>query len=203
MDVEDAAMSDVWRLFAAIEVPQAVQGRIAQAVTLLAEAGWQAKWVNPLGTHLTLKFYGDVEVPRLPVLKQALQAAAEPVATFRVEAEGAGVFPSPRRPRVLWLGVGGGDLQTLNRLQAAVDRHSADIGFPAESRAYHPHLTVARFRPEDLVTLADVESRLADLAALPGLPIPVERVTLFRSELRRSGAIYTPLAQFPLRSADR
>jgi 2'-5' RNA ligase len=196
-------MSEVWRLFAAIEVPEAVQDRIARAAALLAEAGWRAKWVNPLGTHLTLKFYGEVDVARLPALKQALQCAAAPVAAFQVEAKGAGMFPNPRRPRVLWLGVQGGGLSTLTRLQTAVEHVSADIGFSPEVRAYHPHLTVARFRPEDLSTLTDVERRLIELAELPRLPIPVEQVTLFRSELRRGGAVYTPLAQSSLRSADR
>ena len=196
-------MSDVWRLFAAIEVPQDVRDRIDQTVRLLAAAGWHAKWVSPDNTHLTLKFYGNVERERLDALKQALHGAVEPEAAFTLQAAGAGVFPNPRRPRVLWLGLGGRGLQPLIRLQAEIDRVSADLGFPPEERAYQPHLTVARFRPEDLATLNGVERRLAELSALPALSILVDRVTLFRSELRRTGPIYTPLEVFPLNGAGR
>jgi 2'-5' RNA ligase len=201
--VEDAAMSDVWRLFAAIEVPQDVRERVGQAGRLLADAGWRAKWVTPDRTHLTLKFYGNVELERLDVLQQALREAIERESAFTLQAAGAGVFPNPRRPRVLWLGLGGHELQFLNRLQAGIDQASADLGFPPEERAFHPHLTVARIKPEDLSTITGVERRLAELSAFPALPVPVERVTLFRSELRRSGPIYTRLEEFPLNGVGR
>jgi 2'-5' RNA ligase len=196
-------MSDVWRLFAAIEVPQAVRDRIGQTARLLADAHWHAKWVNPDNTHLTLKFYGIVERERLDVLEQALRGAVELEAAFKLQVSGAGVFPNPRRPRVLWLGLGGRGLQPLSRLQSEIDRVSADLEFPPEEREYHPHLTVARFRPEDLTTLSGVERRLAELSALPALSILVDRVTLFRSELRRTGPIYTPLEVFPLNGGGR
>ena len=196
-------MSDVWRLFAAIEVPQDVRDRIGQTARLLTDAGWRAKWVSPDNTHLTLKFYGSVERERLDVLKQALRGAVEPEAAFKLQASGAGVFPNPRRPRVLLLGLDGRGLQSLSRLQSEIDRVSAALGFPLEERTYHPHLTVARFRPEDFTTLSGVERRLAELSALPALSILVDRVTLFRSELRRTGPIYTPLEVFPLNGAGR
>ncbi len=196
-------MSDVWRLFAAIEVPQDVRERVGQAGRLLADAGWRAKWVTPDRTHLTLKFYGNVELERLDALQQALREAIERESAFTLQAAGAGVFPNPRRPRVLWLGLGGHQLQFLNRLQIGIDRASADLGFPPEVQAFHPHLTVARIKPEDLSTITGVERRLAELSAFPALPVPVDRVTLFRSELRRSGPIYTPLEEFPLDGVGR
>lgn len=196
-------MSDVWRLFAAIEVPQDVRDRIGRATRLLAGAGWRAKWVNPDNTHLTLKFYGNVELERLESLKQALRGAIEPHAAFTLQAAGAGVFPNPQRPRVLWLGLDGRGLEPLTRLQAGIDRASGELGFPPEERAFHPHLTVARIRPEDLSTLSGVEQRLAELSTLPALSIPVDQVTLFRSEPRRTGPIYTPLEVFPLNGAAR
>lgn len=190
-------MQDVWRLFAAIELPQDVRERIAQVSQRLAAAGWRAKWVNPQGTHLTLKFYGNVPVDNIPVLRETLRPIVALGRPFELSAEGAGVFPNPRRPRVVWLGVGG-DLESLGRLQRDIERASAEIGYEPEQRAFNPHLTVARIRPEDLSTVNGVEQRLAEIAALPPLPLPVERVALFRSELRRSGAVYTVVEEFPL-----
>lgn len=196
-------MGDVWRLFAALEVPQDVRDRVGQAGRLLADAGWRAKWVTPDRTHLTLKFYGNVELERLDALRQALRGAIEREPAFTLQAAGAGVFPNPRRPRVLWIGLGGHGLQLLTSLQAGIDRVSADLGFPLEERVFHPHLTVARIRPEDLSTLIGIERRLAELSALPALAVPVNQVTLFRSELRRTGPIYTALEEFPLNGTGR
>lgn len=193
-------MQDVWRLFAAIEIPPEVRDRVAAVRDRLRDAGWRAKWVTPEGTHLTLKFYGNVPVDDIPALRAALRPAVATARPFTIEAAGAGAFPNPRRPRVLWLGVAG-DVRRLGALQRSVEQASAAQGYPPEERAFHPHLTVARVRPEDLGSLRDLERRLAEIAALPPLPIPVDRVTLFRSELRRTGAVYTVVDEFPLGGA--
>lgn len=195
-----AANDEVWRLFAAVELPSAVRERLALVIRTLRDAGWRAKWVNPEASHLTLKFYGYVPTAGIPALVDALRPAVAGLDPFHVEAKGCGAFPGPRLPRVLWVGVGG-QVAALQRLQGAVERASAELGFPAEERAFHPHLTVARVPPEDLVTLVRLPERLAEVGALPGLPIKVDRVTLFRSQLRRSGAVYSVVDQFPLGSA--
>ncbi len=191
-------MQDVWRLFAAIELSEPVRERVAQVAQTLARAGWRATWVDSQGSHLTLKFYGNVARDRIPALSQALRRAASGSEPFMLQVAGAGVFPNPRRPRVLWLGLDA-DLDALARLQREVERLSADLGYLPEERDYHPHVTVARIRPEDLGTITEVERHLAEIAELPPLPCPVERVTLFRSQLRRGGAVYSVVEQFPLK----
>lgn len=191
-------MQDVWRLFAAIELPDEVRERVAEVAARLRTAGWRARWANPAGVHLTLKFYGNVPRDRIDGLRTSLRSAVVPVAPFSVQARGAGVFPGLRRPRVLWLGVDG-QLDRLKALQRVVEDASAAEGFAPEERAFNPHLTVARFQPEDLASLDDLDRRLREIAALPGLDVPVANVTLFRSELRRTGAVYTPIEAFPLR----
>lgn len=190
-------MQEVWRLFAAIKLPTEVHDRVAHVIDRLRAAGWRAKWVNPEGTHLTLKFYGNVPVDQISALSDALRQAVAPTRPFVVTASGSGVFPGPRRPRVLWLGVAG-DTARLDAVQQAVERASERQGYPPEQRAFHAHLTVGRIRPENLGTITHIDRRLAEIGALPPLPIPVDRVTLFRSELRRTGAVYTIVDEFPL-----
>ena len=191
------ATDEVWRLFAAVELPLAVRERLADVIRQLRGAGWHAKWVNPEATHLTLKFYGNVPLAGIPALGDALRTAVVSAGPIRVAAHGAGAFPNVRRPRVLWVGVEG-DVAALQRLQGAIERASAKLGFPPEDRAFSPHLTVARIRPEDLGSLTRVPERLGEVGALPELPIPVAEVTLFRSRLGRTGATYSVVDQFPL-----
>jgi len=194
-------MQDVWRLFAAIEIPPEVRDRVAAVRDRLRDAGWRAKWVNPEGTHLTLKFYGNVPVDDIPALREALRPAVATSRPFTIEAAGAGAFPNPRRPT-------GAVARCCRRCpsagRAAAVRRAGQRGAgvsPRRSARFHPHLTLARVRPEDLGSLRDVERRLAEIGALPPLPIPVDRVTLFRSELRRTGAVYTVVDEFPLGGA--
>jgi len=115
-------------------------------------------------------------------------AAAHPAFETRVVELGA--FPSPRRARVLWVGLDDPD-RRLAAIAASLDERLAR-DFPPEKRAFAAHLTVARFDPavvvEDDVAGLTVESR----------PFAVDRVVLYRSHLRRPAPVYEPLATFGL-----
>jgi len=190
-------MNEQWRLFAEIESPEPVRERIGEEIERLRRLGWRAKWVNPEGSHLTVKFYGSVALQAVWQLRKALRAGVSDLPPFTLETAGAGVFPHLGRPRVLWLGVGG-EVEALARLQRRVEELSLELGFSTEERPYHPHLTLARFRPEYLSSLRGLERQVARLATLPSLPIPVRALTLYRSELRPTGAVYTLVDTFAL-----
>lgn len=155
------------------------------------------RWVQPQGIHLTLKFLGDVPPSRLPAIQSALAGVAAQHAPFNLAARDLGVFPSPSRPNVLWVGLVG-DLPHLHRLRDAVETAIAPLGYPTESRPFHPHLTLARIKdatPADVQRVRDLlqQPPAADLGALPAAA-----VHLMRSDLSPQGARYTALAMYPL-----
>jgi 2'-5' RNA ligase len=160
------------------------------------------RWVRPEGIHLTLKFLGDVQADRLEVLSETLCGVCAPHAPFSLSIGGMGVFPNPRRPRVVWLGV---DEPTgaLSRLQRAVERDIAPLGFPTERRRFSPHLTLGRVRqgrsPAELEALGEYATR----ARVRVGELAVDAVYLMRSDLRPTGALYTELARCPLDGAAR
>ena len=98
-------MSEKLRLFVALELPphvlealEAVQRDLRVQVPERA-----ARWVRPEGIHLTLKFLGDVPAGQVGEIEQGLHAAAKGHAPFELRTEGLGVFPNPKRARVLWV----------------------------------------------------------------------------------------------------
>lgn len=190
-------MNAAWRLFLAVDIPSEVHARIAEVSAELHAAGWRARWANPDGTHLTLKFYGDTQVERIEPLRGVLAPRLRPLAPLELRAQGAGVFPKRGPARVLWLGLSG-DLDGLGRLQQVVEMGSEELGFARERRPFAPHLTVARFRPEDASTLSGLDARLRRIGELAPIMFRVNAVTLFRSELRPLGAVYTRLVEFAL-----
>jgi 2'-5' RNA ligase len=180
------------RLFLALELPEQLRGALAALQERLrsGEEGW--RWVRPEGLHVTLRFLGEVAPERLPELSPAFREAAARGAPPEIEVEGLGTFPPRGRPRVLWVGLrdrSGGGLATA---AAALEAAAREAGFPAEERAFSPHLTLARAatgaaprRPEAEVGVLGV-FRAGD-------------VTLFRSVPGRGGAVYTALERYPLR----
>jgi 2'-5' RNA ligase len=182
------------RLFIAIELPATVLVALNQIQHALQRDPVLARlrWVRPEGIHLTLKFLGETPAGRREAIEQGIARAVAGIAPFELHLGKLGTFGGRQAPRVLWVDAGG-DLEAVRRLQAAVERQISPLGFPAETRPFSPHLTLARVPPErarDAATpLADAIGRLAVAAAA----IPVEEVALMKSDLRPSGAIYTQL----------
>ena len=155
--------------------------------------------VRPEGVHLTLKFLGDVPGSRVDEIGHALSEAVAGHRRFEVSTGGFGAFPNTRRPQVLWVGLAG-RLEPLMGLQADVDAALVGLGFPAEKRPFHPHLTLAR-----LDRRMSAEARRASLDALeatglPAVRMPVRSVSLVQSILGRGGATYVRL--FTVRLAE-
>ena len=63
------------------------------------------RWVRLDGLHVTLRFLGPTLEDKVEAVGGAVRAVAAVSAPFDVRLAGAGAFPSPERPRALWLGV--------------------------------------------------------------------------------------------------
>ena len=95
------------RAFIAVDLePQTVQ-QIAEAIVHLRPRMPGIRWLPPTNFHLTLKFLGDIEEGKVEPIAQALERELYPFSCFTINAKGLGVFPDLKRPRILWVGVGG------------------------------------------------------------------------------------------------
>jgi len=189
------------RTFIAVELPADVREALGKAEAMLQTADPGAarsvKWVAPASIHLTLKFLGDTPVATLEAIRAALEQAVAGKHHLSLHLGKAGCFPNARQPRVLWIGVEG-ETDGLARLQAAVETTVSPLGFPTESRGFSPHLTLGRVRDD---ASPDARQRLG--AAIQSLRPPLVSfmatgVSLMRSDLRPSGAVYTQLAEAEL-----
>jgi 2'-5' RNA ligase len=180
------------RLFVALEIPEDVRAALRAFVQPLRTSWPRIRWTRPEGQHVTLKFLGEVGEERLETVVSMLVPlrTPEPIAmNFR----GIGFFPQSRRARVLWAGVE--ESSNLQPLAAEVEGALVAAGFPAEQRAFRPHLTLARFGPQEDTT--GLQAALAPHADAAFGSATAWRFILFRSHLKPGGAEYTPLETFP------
>ncbi len=159
------------------------------------------RWVPSEGIHLTLKFLGDTGPGRVPEIGAALARACAGFGPFEFTVEGRGCFPNTRRPRVIWVAVRDKG-QALLRLNRAVEREVAPLGWPTEERGFSPHLTLGRVtrnadgRAEAAIGQV-IEQSVVELIGVQH----VAAVSLIQSDLRPSGAVYKTLLQVPLSAA--
>ena len=136
---------------------------------------------------MTLKFLGDVGEEKLDEVRAALENACADHTPFDTRTAGLGAFPSARRARILWAGVGEGSDQ-LRSLAAHVDGALSRSGFERETRSYEPHLTLGRVRGRPM------KLNLPEEAG--GDPFEVSRVELVESMLTGTGPIYRTIESF-------
>jgi 2'-5' RNA ligase len=195
-------MELTYRLFIAVEVPPKVKADLTVAQEQLRGGGAPVKWVAPEAMHITLHFLGETKVALLPPLGAALAAALARHRPIGLRIAGAGAFPNLRRPNVIWAGIAGATAE-LGRIQAASGKALESLDLPRETRQFRAHLTLGRVRRE--ATPAQQEQlgmAIRSLPALAPLPWNVDRVVLFRSELRPDGPVYTEIRDWRLELRD-
>lgn len=183
------------RTFVALELSRELKQGILALIEELRGAGVRASWGRASTLHLTLKFLGDVDEDVLDAVVEAVGRAAREVDPFTLETGSLGAFPTPRRPRVLWLGVE--PERVLFDLQEAAESELEKLGFPRERRRFHPHITLGRIRDPN----AGSVQHLLEALEAPRERVVVNEVRVMKSTLAPSGAVHEPIAALPLGGA--
>jgi 2'-5' RNA ligase len=179
----------VIRSFIAIDIAPATIEKIATAIEQLKPRIPGIRWTAPSNFHFTLKFLGDIEESQIDSIGNALLRELHPFPRFTINAKGLGVFPGPRRPRILWVGLAGVELA---RLAAKVETALEPLGFAPEQRTFTPHLTIGRWRQFDRAP-DNLRQDLENWKYFEFGESSVDEVILFQSMLKPEGAIYSRL----------
>jgi RNA 2',3'-cyclic 3'-phosphodiesterase len=181
------------RAFLAIRPTDDVIGRLTEMQSELAESGADVRWVSAETMHLTIQFLGEVQESEVPEIERGLRQGLGALSPFDIECRGLGVFPSQKRPRVVWVGLHGAGIGTLAERTEIV---LSPLGFPPQERELNPHVTLGRVRS---ARGWDALGRLLKASGDRSFGTSrIDHITLYRSQLRPDGAIYTPLVRFLL-----
>jgi 2'-5' RNA ligase len=191
------------RLFIAIDLDPGIRAKISRFLEGVRGFAPDFRWVKPESLHVTLKFIGEQKPERVDTIRDSLRRVESN--PFEIRFAGYGFFPTPRSPRVFWIGIQAPD--ELRHLAAAVDKATAELGIPREERAFSPHLTLARGgsgaperrkgdrRNSDFAVL---QKRLAEMTEIDFGSMQAGEFFLYQSQLSPAGSKYTKLEKFPL-----
>ena len=145
------------------------------------------RWTLAENLHLTVRFLGQVDLTLAEGIADRLGAPH----SFELRLGDLGTFRRGRLARVVWLGLRAG-VEELGGLAAAVEAECFRAGLEPESRAFNPHLTLARARARD-------RSSLPVMPDAPDLPAwRAEELILYRSRPGKGGSVYEPLRRIRL-----
>lgn len=169
------------RAFIAVELPPAFRDEVASVARQLS-AAVEARFLPRENYHVTLAFLGEIDEGELRRAISALERAAADAPALAFIPDGIGKFGRASNA-TLWMGLAKTPelMEFAHNLREALRDEGVDFD---DSNDFLPHITLAR------------RANIAH-AELPQLLFPQEstatRVTLFKSTLERSGAIYKPL----------
>ncbi|MDY6843297.1 MAG: RNA 2',3'-cyclic phosphodiesterase [Thermodesulfobacteriota bacterium] len=185
------------RSFLAIEIPKDILASIETVQDELKRIGSDTKWVRPQSIHLTMKFFGDIYEEDIERIAQVIHPLAARYQPFELTLCNLGTFPDGNRPRVVWLGITScGDM--VLQLQQEIEDTLSAIGFLREKRPFSPHLTLGRVKGRKNV--ARLVETIQMKRTYKGGCFLVDKLILFKSDLRPTGALYTPLKCFNLKN---
>lgn len=178
------------RCFIAVDMPPRVCSALGEVSSLLASqlTGGGVRWVKPSNIHLTLRFLGDTDPTVIENIISGLDRIASGCVPFKLSLRDLGCFPNSRRPRVIWVGLGG-NTDRLAALYQALEHELQPLGWEPERRTFRPHLTLGRVKDTRQVVAANLpwgETLMSD-------DLDVTAISLIRSDLKPTGAVYTTL----------
>ena len=181
----------VVRTFVAVLLDEELRSRIFEVQQRVRELAPDVKWVAPESFHVTLKFLGDVRRDRLCVVQSAMDEIARKLTAFDLSITGLGVFPTPRRPRVIWVGVEEGR-ERLVALAKDVETRLVKAGYEKEDKPFRSHITIGRVREGKPIEGLNEGLDEIDTSALGTQR--VASIAVMESVLKSGGPSYTPLS---------
>ncbi len=175
------------RLFVAIDLPSRFVDQLLSVVTVLCSSQARLSIVGRESYHITLKFIGEVQEPKVNEIIVALDKVKSPSLNLNI---GSVTPDNNKRPRVIWSDIDDEE-NRCRALVKAIDESLLPLGIPKEKRAFHPHITIARVK-QFHVSLLDVLERIPECKGA----FESSEFVLKKSELTPSGPIYTDLSYF-------
>ncbi len=174
------------RLFIALNFPDLVRELVFRAAKPLRDKASGVRWSRPENLHLTIRFLGELDAEAEDDLSTGLDVVAGAAPCISIRFERFGAFPSPDRPRVIWLGVEA--TSELRLLRDRVLEQLAGVGVPPDTGPFRPHVTLGRIKGRG----AEIGRDLIAGTARPDLStdVCVRTVDLVRSHLTQAGPRY-------------
>lgn len=189
------------RLFVGIELPENIIAELYSLQNYLRKKVRKGRFPTKDNLHLTLQFLGETSEGRIEDIIRSLQTVAKANFSFKLSFnEHVGSFGYKTPVRVVWVGIKG-EVAALLQLQSSIAGSMQELGFPAESRVYHPHITLARDAEFiDNNFLRDQEKEELDMGQLSCFK--VDHFCLLSSKVEQGKRIYDTVETFKLLNID-
>jgi RNA 2',3'-cyclic 3'-phosphodiesterase len=166
------------RTFIAVNLPREIKKSVGDYIDSIKDCMTGIKWVEPDNLHFTIKFLGEVENSDISKITDCASKVAGEFSEFSIGLSDTGFFPSEINPKVVWIGVDGGE-DTLLDLYQDMEQCFEQYGFDREAKTFSPHPTIGRVKrfkkgtvPQNLPDFEPVRFTVSGLAVMKSTLTP-------------------------------
>ena len=181
------------RAFLAVDLDDDLKPKINRIIKEFKKTDASIKYVDLANLHLTLKFFGDIDIEGIDLLSQRISDVVSDFEPFSIKIKGCGAFPNTNRIKVIWVGLE--DDAILKDLHDRLDAEFEKLGFELD-RKFSSHLTIGRMRSGK--NKDKVKSAIDSFGDVEIGEMNVDRIILKKSTLKPSGPIYDDVKIFEL-----
>jgi RNA 2',3'-cyclic 3'-phosphodiesterase len=181
------------RLFVALRIPEEVKDKIIETRNSLIAQPENYKWEPRNKLHVTIKFIGDVNPELVDKIIESLKFV-EDFTAFNCSLTQFGFFYVKNKPKILWAGLKIDDY--INDLVQKINKSLETFSIPKDDRKFKAHLTLLRLKGYDEKDFV----RKFDNFVFNGINFTAGEVTLFSSELLRTGSVYKEIKTYKLKN---
>jgi 2'-5' RNA ligase len=187
------------RVFFAFTFQEKVKQKIFRNISLLQEGiPYGVKWVEEENLHVTFRFLGNIDEATLEELCTSFDSLVGRFSSFIVSFGDVKVIPNPRRPRIIWYNMEEhGD--TAQNLFSECEKELVGMGIEKADHPLSLHTTLGRVKKTIDVDWEKVLKKLNPIYD----KVLCKELTLFKSELTRTGPIYSIVKRFPLKRSNQ
>ncbi len=157
------------RIFAALPVPGAIAERLLPLRADLPGVRWRLRE----HFHITLQYYGGVEIEIAEEIAAALERVDAPA--LDLELAGVGWF-GRKEPRAIYARIG--ESSALTQLATECRKIARTFGLKVDANPFRPHVTLAYCKD---APLSQVRAWSEDFQSLRSAPFLIDQFHLFES----------------------
>ncbi|MFT4892562.1 MAG: 2'-5' RNA ligase [Candidatus Nanohaloarchaea archaeon] len=136
--------------------------------------------------HITLQFFRDVDENEIQELKDAMNNLE--IDPFTAEVSGVGCFPSRDYIRVIWAGVD--QEEKFHDIYGQLSSHTVESD---NKHDFKPHITLMRVKDIQKNEKRKLRKTVREFEDHSFGRIKIDKIRLFRSDLKQGGSTYREL----------
>ncbi len=171
------------RTFMALRTSSEVSALISSVQNELKKSKFYGSWPVQNNVHLTLFFFGEIDVKKSKQISGIMDEVVPKVDKFSLTLNTIGFFPLRGLPRVIWLGCENDE--NVQNLYTEINDLLKKHGFEFREK-FIPHITVGRVKGvprgwREIISGIECKS----------VEFKCDNVELFSSKLTPKGSVYT------------